>query len=398
MPDTKIIMVIPCYHEPDILPTLRSLAQGDVPQYPVEVLIVINAGAHDSSAVHQQNRETRQHILQWRNEEQPDFLHCHIIDASDLPRKHAGVGLARKTGMDEALHRFASVDYDGLMMNLDADCTVAPNYLAVLEKAWLTQTVDTCTVHFEHDLEVMTNPMLREGIIYYELFLRYYVNGLRYAGFPYAFHTVGSCMGSRASTYALSGGMNRRKAGEDFYFLHKIAPLGNIVQIRNTTVYPSARLSDRVPFGTGKAQQEWLSQSDRHRFLYHPQLFEALRSFLQAIPRWYQASLTWEEVEEQSLSEALYSFLQDQDFAAVWNNLLATTRSWPAFQKRLFAWLDGFRILKFIHHAREHYYKSLPAEEAGFTLLQKLRILNAEEVLTAEMLLQQYRVMDRQGY
>nr|WKN34180.1 glycosyltransferase [Tunicatimonas sp. TK19036] len=397
-PDTKIIIIIPCYNEPDIITTLRSLAQNNPPRYPVEVLIVINAGLQDAPQVYQQNQQTQQQVTQWIEEEQPHFLHCHTIYVDDLPKKHAGVGLARKIGMDEALYRFSTIAYDGFIMNLDADCRVAANYLTALEEAWLTQTLHTCTVHFEHDLETITNANLREGIVYYELFLRYYINGLCYANFPFAFHTVGSCMGARASTYALCGGMNRRKAGEDFYFLHKIAPLGEIVQVRNTTVYPSARLSDRVPFGTGKAQQEWLDQSDRHRFLYHPQIFEELHLFLEAVPAWYEASWNWDKIQTQPLPDIMREFLRDQDFAQVWNNLQSSTRSWTAFRKRFFAWLDGFRVLKYVHYARENGYKSLPAEEAGFTLLQKLRILNSDEELTAEELLEKFRGSDRQGY
>ena len=81
--------------------------------------------------VHQQNQETRQQVTQWIEQEQPHFLRCHILYVDDLPTKHAGVGLARQVGMDEALYRFSAMGYDGLIMNLDADCTVAPTYLAV---------------------------------------------------------------------------------------------------------------------------------------------------------------------------------------------------------------------------------------------------------------------------
>ena len=398
LPDTKIIIVIPCYNEPDILSTLQSLAQAEAPLQPVELLIVINAGRNDSQEVLLQNQRSRQQIQQWTVTHMPDFLRCHIVNAEDLPSKHAGVGLARKIGMDEALQRFASIGYDGFIMNLDADCTVASNYFLALEKTWLTQSPDSCLVYFEHDLKTIEDQALKEGIIYYELFLRYYINGLRYAGFPFAFHTVGSCMGARTSTYALSGGMNRRKAGEDFYFLHKVGPLGTVVQLNSTTVYPSARVSDRVPFGTGKAQQDWLEQSDRHRYLYNPEIFEELRTFLRRIPVWYEASLSWEQVKDSSLPHAWDEFLGKQNFGSVWNHLSHTTRSWDAFQKRIFAWLDGFRVLKFIHFARDHYYQSLPAEKSGFTLLQKLRILSAEEVSTAEELLYIFRNLDRQSY
>jgi len=48
-------------------------------------------------------------------------------------------------------------------------------------------------------------------------------------------------------SYIAVRGMNRREAGEDFYFLNKLAKLGDIGQIHATTVYPSARPSRRVP-------------------------------------------------------------------------------------------------------------------------------------------------------
>jgi hypothetical protein len=300
--------------------------------------------------------------------------------------------------MDEALRRFMTINYDGLIMNLDADCTVAANYFSMLEQTWFAQHVQTLTVYFEHSLDDLADARLREGIIYYELFLRYYINGLRFAQFPNAFHTVGSSMGCRATTYALSGGMNRRKAGEDFYFLHKVAQLGKVTQLTNTTVYPSARTSNRVPFGTGKAQQDWLSKSGHHQLLYHPQSFEEVKQFLAAIPVWYQTGQNWNSAWAKELPTAILNYLEQQNFANVWDNLRSGTLSWSAFQKKFFAWWDGFRVLKFIHFARDHYYQQISAEEASFRLLKKLRILCAKEVYTAEELLLRYRTLDQQNY
>ena len=98
----------------------------------------------------------------------------------------------------------------------------------------------------------------------YELHLRYLNLFSRFTGFPYAYHTIGSCFGVRAETYASQGGMNKRKAGEDFYFLHKIIPLGEFREINNTCVIPSPRESDRVPFGTGAAIGKYLFRGIRH--------------------------------------------------------------------------------------------------------------------------------------
>jgi hypothetical protein len=45
--------------------------------------------------------------------------------------------------------------------------------------------------------------------------------------------------------------MSRRQAGEDFYFIQKVAMQGRYGECRTTRVHPSPRPSDRVPFGTG---------------------------------------------------------------------------------------------------------------------------------------------------
>jgi len=48
-----------------------------------------------------------------------------------------------------------------------------------------------------------------------------------------------------AQAYIAVGGMVRRQAGEDFYFLQKLAKRGPIHEIADTTVRPSPRRSDR---------------------------------------------------------------------------------------------------------------------------------------------------------
>ena len=62
-------------------------------------------------------------------------------------------------------------------------------------------------------------------------------------------------------------GLNKKQAGEDFYFLQKIMPMGNYFELNSTTVHPSSRTSDRVPFGTGPIINQYLK---------HPDPFESL--------------------------------------------------------------------------------------------------------------------------
>ena len=75
----------------------------------------------------------------------------------------------------------------------------------------------------------------------YELHLRYYTHGLRFSNLPYSFQTVGSAMAVRCSAYQKQGGMNKRKAGEDFYFIQKIIALGGYSELNSTTVFPVSK-------------------------------------------------------------------------------------------------------------------------------------------------------------
>ncbi|MGB0525745.1 MAG: glycosyltransferase, partial [Flammeovirgaceae bacterium] len=307
-PNTQLIITIPCFNEPNLIPTLQSLLECYPTTCQVEVIVGINAGEHVAPEIHVQNQKTKLEFIQWNTsiKNPASHLRFQVIDVNDLPAKHAGAGLARKVVMDEALYRFAQLDYDGGIVCLDADCLVSPNYLTELERAFVKNThTQSAALYFEHPYQHEKNQQLKAGISNYELHLRYYIQGLRYAQFPYALHTVGSSMAVRASTYALTGGMNRRKAGEDFYFMHKMMPQGDAIEINSTCVFPSCRMSDRVPFGTGRAQNEWMKNEEKVFYTYHPQIFTELKHFLEALPMWYQN----EHTETLTLPPAMQTFL-----------------------------------------------------------------------------------------
>ncbi len=65
----------------------------------------------------------------------------------------------------------------------------------------------------------------------YELSLRYYVAGMKFARSPYAFHTIGSSMAVSPVHYARVRGFPKREAGEDFYLLNKLAKLGSVLEL-----------------------------------------------------------------------------------------------------------------------------------------------------------------------
>ena len=400
LPDTQLIVVIPCFDEPDLIGTLESLAQCTPTQTPVEVIVVINQGTNAPTEAIAQNQQTMRQASEWIARHSFEKLNFKLLAAYDLPKKYAGVGLARKIGMDEALYRFGSINYNGGIVCLDADCRVAPNYLTALEQTF-AQDAQSASIFFEHRLDA--SPALNQGILQYELFLRYYVAALRFAGYPYAYHTIGSSMAVRAETYAISGGMNRRKAGEDFYFLHKVAPLGKYYEIAQTAVYPSSRTSHRVPFGTGKAQQKWLDQASRQLLTYDPQTFVDLKAFLGVTRQLFQAQEASLKEVYASLPASIQAFFGWEELWSQVSVINRQTAQLESFLKRWFHWLDGLKVLKYVHFARDTFYPEVHIGEAAEKMIHlakfekeigQKREGNAEERLI-EDLLAKYQAIDR---
>lgn len=364
------LIVIPAFAE-NLTDTLQSLGRNAVAHAAAsEVLVVLNNSAEDAEAVklhRQQAGELHGQVLE-------NGVKMHAVLADDLAPKQAGVGLARKIGMDIALQRFAEIDHDGFIVCLDADCTVSNNYLEQLLQYEKDEAINGMSLCFEHNYQRLSEPE-RQRIIDYEIWLRYYIEALRFADCPHAYHTVGSSMLCRASAYAKIGGMNRKKAGEDFYFLHKLIPQGKFKAAAQPVVYPSARISTRVPFGTGRAMLEQESGRKDFSKLYHPAIFEELK----------QIHGQLNEIYEGHYSVWFNSFLAA--YPKFQNSLTALrlrSKSVVSFAGNFFYWWDGFKVLQYVHF-RQKTWGELPSAQAccrllgineqGGKLLEKLRAL-----------------------
>jgi len=380
-PTCKMIVVIPCCNEPDLISTLNSLKACEQLEYSVEVIVVLNHSENAMFDVKKANEQTLLEFGKWNSLNELTHLKFHVIEVFNLPKKTAGVGLARKIGMDEALRRFASINYNGTIVCLDADCLVSHNYLTAIDQQIVKSNAGVGEMNFSHQFENEKNNNLKEGIVNYELFLRYYVAGLRQSLFPNAIHTIGSCMLVKANVYAKHGGMNKKKAGEDFYFLHKIVPHEKFVMVDKGTVFPSCRTSDRVPFGTGKAQQDWLNKDDKTYSTYNPKVFEDLKVLFQCLEKIYDPTFDNWAFE---LPASITTFLEAHNYFEKLNLIRANCTSQQQFKKQFYVWFDGFLCLKFIHYARDNFYPNIPLVKAAGT------IINSESADPTD-LLQVYR-------
>lgn len=383
-----IVVVIPCSNEPHLLLNLISLLRCQPPECDVEVIVVVNEGENAPTSIKSQNRETYEQAIRWAQKNNTSKLRFLIHYEAKMPKKHAGVGLARKTGMDEACFRFAKAGLeDGIIVCFDADSRCDENYLREIHSHFKAHPdCPACSIYFEHPLSGADfEPAVYEAIASYELHLRYYVAGQRWAGVPHAYQTIGSAMAVRSSAYQQQGGMNRRKAGEDFYFLHKFIPLDGFAELNCTRVIPSPRPSDRVPFGTGKAVGKILKNKGR-LLTYHPEGFKQLRDFI-------QKDLYNKAPQELSLPPIIGQFLALQSFSEKWLEIKTHTASEKSFWQRFFRWFDGFMVMKFVHFARDNGFPDVPVEEAAAWLMKEMDCTNDEASVFE--LLSWYRKKDR---
>ncbi|MBN2397366.1 MAG: glycosyltransferase family 2 protein [Deltaproteobacteria bacterium] len=349
-------VVIPALAEADhLFITLAALSKNPPAELARTLVIcVINNGVLDAVSTDDlaNNRETLERLKKLVDSD-GNGLRIGYVDASspglEMPDKTAGVGLARKIGMDLALGVF---DYGNpsprIILSLDADTLVEDTYLSSVREAFEREKVAAAVVSFAH--QEAKRPDEQAAICCYELFLRYYVLGLRYAGSPYAFHSIGSTMACSAGAYAAVRGMNTRKAGEDFYFLDKLAKTGTVRNISETTVHPSSRTSGRVPFGTGKRIIRFATGERNEYTLYNPRSFEVLKEWLD-----YMASSP--DVDPKAIlaraggiHPSLEEFLHVRRFGEVWPRLVENSGDEAHLRDHFSRWFDGFETFKLIRY------------------------------------------------
>lgn len=395
---TGLIVVIPAYREDELIfTTLNSLFSCEPPSFRVEVIVVLNTPEDQQPEIISEQKACAAEIRELANPGAcPPWLNLLTLEAYDLRKKHFGAGLARKTGLDEAARRFYSIRKpDGIIACLDADSPVAANYFTAIEKWFSNSDNAGASIYFEHPLEgERYQDEVYEAITLYELHLRYYLLALKQTGFPYAFHTVGSCMVFRVINYARVGGMPKKQAGEDFYLLQKLIPLGGFGELNTTTVYPSPRPSDRVIFGTGASVKNHLQGTQKQGTTYNPQAFNDLTTLFLLAPE--LETLPPEEFEDWTyqLTGPLRSFLLNTNFEKELRTIQQNSSNSKTFLKRFFGVFNAFTIIRYLNYAHEHFYAKSDLFEAAFTTIENTDT-DLSEILDEKELLAAYRKMEK---
>lgn len=362
--------VIPVYDENDsiaeVLSTLKTALQHS-PE-PVSVILVINEPLNAPLEAQQNNRDLLDSLRKSDGRYDGGLTtgsELFFIDLTnkDLPKKHRTVGNARKCGFDTFLSQSDGkvTGSEQLLFSLDADTLIAPDYFSRAFAAFAVNPQWGGAVFcFEH----RTGDLPREqqlSVWRYEYYLLDYALKMHQCQSRYGFWCIGSAFVCRADSYMACGGMRRHAAGEDFYFLQalsKVAPLG---VVPDTTVYPSGRISHRVPFGTGPAVARQLAGEVQK--LYNAEIFAILKIFFAAVNSAGHAVLM------QDITLLAPPFLQEffagLEMSCIWQKIVKNSpKNAEALRNSLHNYCDGFFILKFAHFLEEKYPQQFAKQPA----------------------------------
>lgn len=374
------IIVIPALAElENVKSLLLCLSRNDKKYFSnTLILLVINNTISASSEIKENNIQTIKYLRNiLKSNYSVDFSHSGLnialIDAAspgkEMDNKNGGVGLARKIGMDYALKYFNyKSTVKKLLICLDADCTVAPNYITEVVDYFNRYKINAAVISYEHNID--RDDDNTAAIVCYELYLRYYLLGLKFAQSPFAFHTIGSTMVCDYESYIKIGGMNKLKAAEDFYFLEKLSKITDVHTIKSTFVYPSSRPSFRVPFGTGQRVNRFLAQIQNEYLLYDPKSFIVLKNWLNIYNEFYDKDFNKLMNLAGAIDKNLLEFIRQQKFERFWIKLFSQKINNEQILKQKKYWFDSFRTLKLIHHLRDSSFPLINMFEAIDLLME----------------------------
>jgi hypothetical protein len=378
-------LIVPAYGEGESLfATLGSVREG--PRGETLIVVVLNSREDSPPAVHEANAAAHERLRAGASEAVPlsaelgveSLRYAHgrivVVDRASPGRylpEGQGVGLARKIGNDLALRLSAGGRLAANWLhNTDADTVLPDDYFEQTD-AREGEACAAAIYFFEHRFDPDERLALAARL--YEISLRYYVLGLAWAGSPYAYEAMGSCIAIRPAAYAKVRGFPRKNAAEDFYVLDKLAKVGAILRLSGAPLLLEGRISERVPFGTGKALSQMLSKKRGLEgfSLYHPAVFAHLAAWLRVLDETARsggkAEAALAELPQANpffRADVLLAALERMGAFPAIRKAIAESTAPDAMRRRFHTWFDAFRTLKLVHALRDEGLPSLAWREA----------------------------------
>jgi len=360
MPEQKINIALPVMNEMERLPAfMDALTKQSVQDY--NLIVCINQpddwwNHPEKRLICEDNQEALNYFSSFRDKR------IKLIDKTTEGQgwtgKNHGIGWARKVIMDTIA---ANAGPDDIILSLDADTLFNSTYLeSILENRRRLPQVDAISVPYYHRLT--GDVAIDRAMLRYEIYMRAFAINLWRIKSPYSLTALGSAIAFPVRAYKSIGGMTPKLSGEDFYFLQKLVKTGTVVHWNAEKVYPAARLSNRVFFGTGPALIKGIEGDWESYPVYKMSWFESIRI----------TYLLFEGLFEKNIETPLDDFLLDAFGKLPWDDLRANFKTKKHFTRACHEKIDGLRLLQ--------YLKSRQRNEGTDDELNLIELLNSSDL------------------
>ena len=348
LPQKKIfdfIITIPCYDEYEYLfKTLESINKQDRQLLQSTLVsIVINNSNIERKRIVNNNYKTFQKLLEAKYDYELIIIDAFSIDNA-LNEKDAGVGMARKISVDITLEWCHS---NSIICFIDADTKLSKDYLFTVHSSYMKNKWKAATVNFKHSRD---EPKTVELIDNYENFLKETSINLKNSGSPYSYIPLGSTMLCTQNGYTSVGGMNKRKAAEDFYFLQELQKTVEVFHINDTLIYPSSRYLNRSYLGTSTRLKKCLDgELDINSLYYSSKAFKILSKWIDTALATKEKSYLLLLGECDKINSDLPDLLIKLNLKKAWCGII-NAPSYNHFEKQFHRWFDAFKTLKLLKY------------------------------------------------
>ena len=335
----RLFVAIPALNELDYLPRTLQALEAQQTSFPFAVYVCVNQpDSWWNQAEKQKVCENNQQLL-YRLRRRHYAFPLHIIDKSSRGMgwddKNQGVGWARKTLFDKIMTMAAQ---DDILVSMDADTVFGEHYLdsVAVNFAQHPQQM-VLSVPYYHRLT--QDDTANRAVLRYEIYMRNCLLNMYRIGCPYNFTAIGSAIAVKISALRRINGITPMKSGEDFYLLQKLRKMSPVSNWNEELVYPAARFSDRVFFGTGPAMIKGSEGLWDSYPIYHYSLFDKIKQTYDLIDRLYM------EDQDTPFIDFLKKQFKTDD---LWGPLRKNVKDLTHFRHSFHEKADGLRVLQFL--------------------------------------------------
>jgi len=349
--DYKFFIVIPCYDEFEyIFDTLKSInLQNQNLLNDTLVVIVINNSIDDSLQVKQNNFKTYNLLITKKYHFDFVTIDC-FSHQNEMPIQLAGVGYARKIGLDFSLNH--TLNNKSIFCSLDADTIINKNYIDVIDYHFNYKKIEVAVINFEHQRS--NNPIIEKAIRKYEFLLKNIAQKIENTGSPYGYVSMGSTIACNMQSYIACGGMNTKKSTEDFYFLQSLAKYTTIHKIKDLLVFPSSRNEKRIYLGTGFRMDEYVKNKTFKNLNFSEKSYQEIFKINQIIDQnCMESSNAIIESMKQKLNKKSIDFLNRKNMESVLIKFKNNAKNKKQFKLFFNQWFDALSIMRFLKHLND---------------------------------------------